>query len=81
MQPLQEAIAASFDMDTSKANQWIHCLSPLLEESLLNYHPKELIEDVQFKEKETYITDCSEYGVQRDTYHQKDYYSGKKKPY
>ncbi|TAE18360.1 MAG: hypothetical protein EAY72_00685 [Bacteroidetes bacterium] len=79
MQPLQEAIAASFDMETSQANQWIHSLSPLLEEALLAYHPKTLIEDVQFKEHETYITDCSEYGVQRDTYHQKEYYSGKKK--
>jgi len=36
------------------------------------------MEDVELTENETYITDGSERPIQRDTYQQEEYYSGKK---
>jgi hypothetical protein len=76
--PLQEAQAAFFDLDVSMSNKWIHILSPILEKSLAEDAPKRRIEEVEFKKDEKYIIDGSERPIQRDTYIQGEYYSGKK---
>lgn len=76
---LQEFFAAFFDTDQATCNKWIHIFSPILDKSLAQYLPKRTIEDVTFTESETYLADATERTVQRDTYIQKEYYSGKKK--
>lgn len=76
---LQEFFAASFDTDQATCNKWVHIFSPILDKSLAEYTPKRNIEDVNFTETNTYLVDATERGVQRDTYAQKEYYSGKKK--
>jgi hypothetical protein len=75
---LQEVVASYFDLDVSMTNKWIHILSPILDKSLERYAPKSRMEDVELKKDETYITDGSERPIQRDTYQQEEYYSGKK---
>jgi DDE superfamily endonuclease/Helix-turn-helix of DDE superfamily endonuclease len=75
---LQEVVAAHFDLDVSMVNKWIHILSPILDKSLEKYAPKSRIEEVKFEKDETYITDGSERPIQRDTYQQEEFYSGKK---
>lgn len=76
---LQEFFAASFDTDQANCNRIIHILSPILDKSLEDYRPKRKIEEVSFTESSTYLIDATERGVQRDTYQQKEFYSGKKK--
>lgn len=76
---LQEFFAASFDTDQGTCNKWVHIFSPILDKSLSEYSPKRNIEDVSFSESGTYLADATERAVQRDTYIQKNYYSGKKK--
>lgn len=75
---LQEVVASYFDLDVSMVNKWIHILSPILDKSLAKYAPKSRMEDVKLEKDETYITDGSERPIQRDSYQQKEYYSGKK---
>lgn len=75
---LQEVVAAYFDVDVSMTNKWIHILSPILEKSLAHYAPKYGAADLVLKEGETYLVDGSERPIQRDTYEQKAFYSGKK---
>lgn len=76
---LQEFFAASFDTNQACCNQYIHILSPILKNSLSKFAPKRQIEEVNFEEGQTYIGDATERAVQRDTYEQSAYYSGKKK--
>lgn len=76
---IQPALAAFFDIDMSMANKWIHILTPILENSLKKYSPKENIEEVDFTLHKEVIIDGTERPIQRDTYHQQEYYSGKKK--
>ena len=76
---LQEVMALQFDLDVSMANKWIHILTPILNKSLEKYIPKERIEDVDFQIDEQYIIDGTERPIQRDTYEQENFYSGKKK--
>lgn len=76
---LQEFFAASFDTDQATCNKWVHIYSPILDKSLAQYTPKRNIEEVNFTEASTYLADATERAVQRDTYAQKEYYSGKKK--
>ncbi len=76
---LQEFFAASFDTDQAICNKWVHIFSPILDKSLSEYSPKRNIEEVSFTESSTYLADATERYVQRDTYIQKEYYSGKKK--
>jgi len=76
---LQETLAFQFDLDVSMANKWIHILTPILNKSLAKYIPKANIEDADFQIDETYIVDGTERPIQRDTYKQETYYSGKKK--
>lgn len=81
---LQEVMAfhrstTRFDLDVSMVNKWIHILTPILNKSLEKYIPKTTIEDVDFQMDEVYIIDGTERPIQRDTYDQETYYSGKKK--
>lgn len=76
---LQESLALQFDLETSMANKWIHILTPILTKSLQKYIPKDNLEDVDFQIDENYIIDGTEYPIQRDTYDQETFYSGKKK--
>jgi hypothetical protein len=76
---LQEFFAAFFDTDQGTCNKWVHILSPILDTSLAEYTPKRNIQEVRFTESSTYLADATERAVQRDTYNQKEYYSGKKK--
>lgn len=76
---LQEAMALQFELDVSMVNKWIHILSPILEKSLEKFIPPSRIELSDFQENETYIIDGTERPIQRDTYDQKIFYSGKKK--
>ena len=76
---LQEVVALQFDIDVSMVNKWIHVLSPILEKALEKFIPNSTIELSDFQENETYIVDATERPIQRDTYDQKTFYSGKKK--
>ena len=76
---LQEFFAAAFGLNQSICNKWIHLLSPILDKSLEVHRPKRTIEDVNFDEGQTYLIDATERSVQRDTYEQKKFFSGKKK--
>jgi hypothetical protein len=75
---LQEFFAAAFDTDQATCNRWVHIFSPILDKSLSAYAPKRNIEEVNFTESNLYLADATERTIQRDTYHQKKYYSGKK---
>lgn len=77
--PLQEALAFQFDLEVPMANKWIHILTPILNKSLEKYIPREKIQDVGFQIEEEYIIDGTERPIQRDTYDQETFYSGKKK--
>jgi hypothetical protein len=79
--PLQEAIAASFDLTQDLANKLIHILMPLLNKSLSQWKPETNPQrlDYALKEGEYYAGDCTERRVQRDKHDQEHYYSGKKK--
>ncbi|MGL4632000.1 MAG: transposase family protein [Leadbetterella sp.] len=77
--PLQEALAFQFDLTVPMANKWIHILTPILNKSLEKYIPKEKIQDIDFQIDEEYIVDGTERPIQRDTYDQEIFYSGKKK--
>ena len=59
--------------------RWIHILSPILEKSLATYKAASKIQSGDFNDDTTYLIDGIERTVQRDTYHQEDFYSGKKK--
>lgn len=77
--PLQEALAFQFDLEVGMASKWIHVLTPILNKSLEKYIPKEKIQDFDFQIDEEYIIDGTERPIQRDTYDQETFYSGKKK--
>jgi hypothetical protein len=76
---IQPALATIFDLDIGMANRWIHILTPILEKSLADYKVKEDLSAVDFSTVEEAIIDGTERPIQRDTYHQEDTYSGKKK--
>lgn len=76
---LQEFFAACFDTEQAICNKWVHILSPILDKSLAAYTPKRNIEEVNFSQDSVYLADATERTVQRDTYQQNNYYSGKKK--
>jgi hypothetical protein len=76
---LQEFFAASFDTEQSICNKWVHLLSPVLAASLLPHAPKRDPQEVDWQTDEDYLGDATERAIQRDTYQQEDYYSGKKK--
>jgi hypothetical protein len=85
--PIQTALAASFGMEQYQANQWIHRLSTLLNESLASLkllparNTEELQRIISERKIERILLDATEREVYRSTDYetQKEYYSGKKK--
>lgn len=85
--PLQEILAFEFGMAQSTANEWIHLLTPILQESLDRggYLPErdatQVQERIEADGDETYGIDGTERRCQRpqDQEAQRDCYSGKKK--
>lgn len=81
---LQTVQGAFFGISQPKANVWIHCLHPILNQSLaaLGELPARKMEDVTFDETEMalYFHDGTERPIQRprDPDQQRLYYSGKK---
>jgi hypothetical protein len=79
--PLQEALAASFDLDQGMANKWIHVLTPILKKALKDYDAARNLKQFNPKlvEDNTYIGDATEREIQRPKYNQEEFYSGKQK--
>lgn len=85
--PLQEVIATCFGMSQGRANEWIHKLSPILEQALGTAHclpertPQNLEQVLALCTSVDFMIDGTERPVQRpsDPVEQKDQYSGKKK--
>ena len=81
---LQTVQGSLFGMSQPKANVWIHCLHPILNQALadLGELPARRMEDVTFDEEDQvlYFHDGSERPIQRpsDPDEQRQYYSGKK---
>ena len=59
--------------------RWIHVLSPILEKPLAQSKAPSKTQDAEFEKDNTYLIDGIERTIQRDTYQQEDFYSGKKK--
>lgn len=81
--PIQEALAASFDLTQDMCNKWIHVLTPLLQKSLKQYQIERNANKVEhlLADEQTYIADATERTIQRDLYDQEHFYSGKKNSY
>lgn len=79
--PTQEFLAFSFDLDQDMCNKWIKVLLPILEKSLHEFQAEQKPSKINtvLKENETYCVDVTERPLQRDTYEQELFYSGKKK--
>lgn len=85
--PTQTALAASFGMEQYQANQWIHRLTGILNESLssLKLLPARNIKELQRKINEGKIEKILLDATEREVYRsvdyetQQEYYSGKKK--
>ena len=81
---LQTVQGSLFGMSQPKANVWIHCLHPILNQALadLGELPARRMEEVTFDEEDQvlYFHDGSERPIQRpsDPGEQRQYYSGKK---
>ena len=82
---LQSGQGALFGISQPKANMWLHCLQPALNQALehLNALPARHLEDVDFGNAKglLYYQDGTERPIQRpsDCEKQKTFYSGKKK--
>jgi hypothetical protein len=85
--PLQEVIAYLFEMSQSRANEWIHILTPLLYKALERAHylpqriPAELLKLLTQEGEQELAIDGTERPINRpkEAQDQKAYYSGKKK--
>lgn len=81
---LQAVQGALFSMSQPKANLWLHCLHPLLNQALADVGelPARQMAAVAFEEQEAslYFHDGTERPIQRpsDSQEQSHYYSGKK---
>jgi hypothetical protein len=77
---LQETHAAMFDMKQDMCNKLIHILHPIVNKSLEQYRPETNGSRLDYViQKNEYLAgDCTERKVQRDSYCQEEYYSGKK---
>jgi len=82
---LQSVQGALFGISQPKANLWIHCLHPILNQALakLGELPAREMSEVEFDPEQAavYFHDGTERPIQRpkDPEKQRDYYSGKKK--
>jgi hypothetical protein len=79
--PLQEALAAAFDMDQDMANKWIHALTPILQKSLKEYRAARTAQELAPKlvAENDYIGDATDREIQRPIRDQEENYSGKHK--
>lgn len=77
--PLQEFLAASFGLSQDMSNKWIHVLSPLLLKAMQKHRPSRRAEDMQILDNSVVIVDATERPVERDSYVQEEFYSGKKR--
>lgn len=77
--PLQEFLAASFGLTQDMTNKWIHALSLLLIKAMKQYRPSRRAEDIKILDESQHIIDATERPVERDTYEQEQFFSGKKK--
>lgn len=86
--PLQEVMAQMFDMSQSRANEWIHKLTEVLQSALgtsqylPERHPQNLEQVLALCVSVDFIIDGTERRTQRpkDNEQEKAHYSGKKKP-
>jgi hypothetical protein len=83
---LQTVQGAFFGMSQPKANQWLHTLHTVLNQTLANLEelPARRMEALVFEEEDRlYFHDGTERPIPRPTQAeaQQEYYSGKKKPY
>lgn len=79
--PTQTMMGANFQLSQPKANLWIHFLTPLLEEALLEakFAPSRKVDEAIKSTASLYSHDGVEREIQRPKKDQKTYYSGKKK--
>jgi hypothetical protein len=79
--PLQEALAASFEIEQGMANKWIHILTPLLKKALKDYDAARDLKPLTPKlvAENPYLADATEREIQRPKFNQEDHYSGKQK--
>lgn len=78
--PTQEFLAFSFNLHQDMCAKWIKFLLPILEKSLHEYKAEEKPAKIDkvLQEGQTYLVDVTERPVQRDTYEQEEFYTGKK---
>lgn len=77
--PLQEFLAASFGLSQDMSNKWIHVVSPLLLKPMQNWRPSRRADDMPIDDTSVVIVDATERPVERDTYEQEEFYSGKQR--
>lgn len=85
--PLQESMAAQFEMSQSQINEWVHRLMPVLEEALErgNYLPErdpaQLVKAICESQDNEFVLDGTERrrGRPVDDQEQRDHFSGKKR--
>lgn len=75
---LQEFLAAAFGLTQDMSNKWIHILSPLLQKALSEYKAARRATDMAIESGQHYAIDATERAIERPTYDQEEYYSGKK---
>ncbi len=78
--PTQEFLAFSFGLRQEMCALWIKVLLPILEKTLHQYKAKQNVNQINevLQTGETYLVDVTERTVQRDTYEQEEFYTGKK---
>jgi hypothetical protein len=78
--PTQQALAFTFGLYQDRANKWIGLLVPILSKALKFFKPEINPHrlDSQLSEDQEYIIDATQRPIQRDSYVQQEYYSGKK---
>lgn len=79
--PLQEALAAAFDMEQDMANKWIHVLTPILQKALKEYRAARTAQELAPKlmAETDYIGDATDREIQRPVANPSENYSGKHK--
>lgn len=81
--PTQEFLAFSFGLSQEMCAKWIKVLLPILEKTLHTYKAAKDVNKINevLQTGETYLVDVTERTVQRDTYEQEEFYTGKKTAY
>lgn len=78
--PTQAFLAFSFGLTQDMCCKWIKVLLPILEKTLQAYQAEKNAQRINevLQTGETYLLDVTERAVQRDTYEQNEFYTGKK---